>query len=76
MLFVIEPCRLAGRPHRRYGAIVEMLAEDGNTCSIKFDGYGTTIIAKLIDLRPLSWEDEGVVSEDKSKKFIAKPNAK
>lgn len=51
-----------------------MLSEDGQTCSVKFDGYGTTIIVRLVDLRPLTWENEDVV--DKSKMFTTKPNAK
>ena len=56
--------------------MIEMLSDDGQTCSVKFDGYGTTIIVRLSDVRPLTWENEDVVSRDNSKKFLTKPNAK
>lgn len=62
---------------RYYNAMVDMLSGDGETCTVTFEGYGTTVIVRLSDLRPRGWEEEeeeggGV----KKKKLDARPNAK
>lgn len=33
-----------------------MISEDGQTCTVTFDGYGTTEIARISDLMPRDWE--------------------
>ena len=35
---------------RYYNAVIDMLSEDGETCTVTFDGYGTTVIVKVIHL--------------------------
>lgn len=54
-----------------------MISADGGSCSLTFEGYKTTEIVRLCDLRPCVWEDEeegkaGV----KKKKVDARANAK
>ena len=62
---------------RYYNAVVAMLSEDGETCTVTFDGYGTTVITRLSDLRPHGWEEEEEEgSSIKKKKLDARPNAK
>lgn len=54
-----------------------MLSGDSETCTVTFDGYGTTVIARLSDLRPRGWEDEEEEGSGlKKKKLDARPNAK
>jgi len=33
---------------RYYNAVIDMLSEDGETCTVTFDGYGTTVIVKVM----------------------------
>lgn len=33
-----------------------MIADDCQTCTVTFDGYGTTEIVKVDDLLPREWE--------------------
>lgn len=33
---------------RYYDAVIDMLSEDGETCTVTFDGYGTTVIVKVM----------------------------
>lgn len=33
-----------------------MISEDGQTCTVTFDGYGTTEIARMTELMPREWE--------------------
>ena len=33
-----------------------MISEDGQTCTVTFDGYGTTEITRITDLMPRDWE--------------------
>ena len=54
-----------------------MISADGESCTLTFEGYSTTEIVRLCDLRPRGWEDEeegktGV----KKKKMDARANAK
>ena len=35
------------RMSRYYNAVIDMIADDGETCSVTFDGYGTTVIVKV-----------------------------
>lgn len=35
-----------------------MISADGESCTLSFEGYGTTEIVRLCDLRPRGWEDE------------------
>jgi len=59
-----------------------MIAADGETCTLTFDGYGTTEIVKLSDLRPRGWEDDeedtkgGLGGGAKRRKTDARANAK
>ena len=62
---------------RYYNAIIDMISADGDSCTVTFEGYNTTEIVRLGDLRPTGWEDEengraGV----KRKKTDARANAK
>lgn len=41
-----------------YNAVIDMISEDNGTCSITFEGYGTTDIVKLSELRPENKVDE------------------
>ena len=62
---------------RYYNAVVDMLSGDGDSCTVTFDGYGTTVIVRLADLRPRGWEEEEEEgSGAKKKKLDARPNAK
>ena len=62
---------------RYYNAVVDMLSGDGDTCTVTFDGYGTTVIVRLSDLRPRGWEEEEEEGGGaKKKKLDARPNAK
>ena len=61
---------------RYYNAVVDMLSDDGESCTVTFDGYGTTVITRLNDLRPRGWEEEEEDSGPKRKKMDARPNAK
>ncbi len=63
---------------RYYNATIDMIAADSETCTLTFDGYGTTEIIKLSDLRPRGWEDddEGKIVASKRKKMDARANAK
>ena len=62
---------------RYYNAVVDMLSGDGETCTVTFDGYGSTVISRLNDLRPRGWEEEEEEGGDlKKKKLTARPNAK
>ena len=54
-----------------------MLSGDGENCTVTFDGYGSTVIVRLSDLRPRGWEEEEEeVGGAKKKKVVARPNAK
>ena len=62
---------------RYYNARIDMISGDGESCTLTFEGYNTTEIVRLCDLRPNGWEDEeegrtGV----KRKKMDARANAK
>ena len=62
---------------RYYNATVDMLSGDGETCTVTFEGYGTTVIVRLTDLRPRGWEEEEEEEVGiKKKKLDARPNAK
>ena len=61
---------------RYYNAVVDMLSGDGETCTVTFEGYGTTVIVRLSDLRPRGWEEEEEGTGLKKKKLDARPNAK
>ena len=64
---------------RYYNATIDMIAADGETCTLTFDGYGTTVIVKLSDLRPHGWEEEEEAKMGagaKRKKTDARANAK
>lgn len=62
---------------RYYNAVVDMLSGDGETCTVTFDGYGSTVIVRLSDLRPHGWEEEEEEGGGaKKKKVVARPNAK
>lgn len=43
-------------PTRHFNAVIDMISEDGQTCTVTFDGYGTTEIARISDLMPRDWE--------------------
>lgn len=54
-----------------------MISAGGDSCTLTFEGYNTTEIVKLCDLRPRGWEEEeegklGI----KRKKVDARANAK
>ena len=54
-----------------------MISADGDSCTLTFEGYHTTEIVRLCDLRPIGWEDDddgrmGI----KKKKVDARANAK
>ena len=53
-----------------------MIAADGESCTLTFDGYSTTEIVKLCDLRPRGWEEEEEKPGTKRKKTDARANAK
>ncbi len=55
-------------PTRYYNAVVDLVSEDGVTCSVTFDGYGTTEIVRLADIRPQSWEEEDGAGEAKRRR--------
>ncbi len=60
---------------RYYNAVIDMISTDGDSCTLTFEGYNTTEIVRLCDLRPCGWEDE----EDgkiKRKKVDPRANAK
>ena len=40
---------------RYYDAVIDMLSEDGETCTVTFDGYGTTVIVKVCILTRVSF---------------------
>ena len=65
---------------RHYNAVVDMVSEDGETCTVTFDGYGSTEIIKLADLRPQGWEEDGgggaKGAGPMKKKKVSEPNAK
>lgn len=62
---------------RYYNAVVDMLSGDGETCTVSFEGYGTTVIVRLSDLRPRGWEEEEEEGSGlKKKKIDSRPNAK
>jgi survival-of-motor-neuron-related-splicing factor 30 len=42
-----------------FNAVIDMISEDNGTCSVTFEGYGTTEIVKLSELRPETSADEG-----------------
>lgn len=65
---------------RYFDATIDMIAADGETCTLTFNGYNTTEIVKLCDIRPRGWEEEeegrvGTVGT-KRRKVDARANAK
>ena len=34
-----------------------MVSDDQQTCTVTFDGYGTTEIVRVVDLQARDWED-------------------
>lgn len=52
-----------------------MISVDGDTCTLTFEGYNTTEIVRLCDLRPSGWEDEEGIGV-KKKKVDSRANAK
>ena len=53
-----------------------MISADGESCSVTFEGYHTTEIVRLADLRPEGWEEEEGRTGVKRKKVDARANAK
>ena len=54
-----------------------MISADGESCTLTFEGYNTTEIVRLCDLRPRGWEEEEEGKpEVKKKKIDARANAK
>lgn len=43
-------------PDRHFNAVIDMISEDGQTCTVTFDGYGTTEITRVADIMPRDWE--------------------
>ncbi len=37
-----------------------MISEDGQTCTVTFDGYGTTEIVRVDDLSSRDWEPPSI----------------
>lgn len=62
---------------RYYNAVIDMISADGESCTLTFEGYNTTEIVRLCDLRPCGWEDEeeGKIGV-KKKKVDGRANAK
>ncbi len=62
---------------RYYNATIDVISADNESCTLTFEGYNSTEIVRLCDLRPFGWEEEeegrgGV----KRKKVDARANAK
>ena len=50
-----------------------MISEDGQTCTVTFDGYGTTEIVRVDDLSSRDWEPPSITAERhkaKSSRFL------
>jgi hypothetical protein len=63
--------------HRYYNAVIDIISIDGESCTLTFEGYNTTEIVRLCDLRPCGWEDEDEGKTGvKKKKVDARANAK
>ena len=41
-----------------------MISEDGQTCTVTFDGYGTTEIVRVEDLSSRDWEPPSITLTD------------
>ena len=41
---------------RHFNAVIDMISDDVQTCTVTFDGYGTTEIVRVDDLLPREWE--------------------
>ena len=65
---------MTAHTNRYCSAVIEMVSVDGENCSVEVDGYGTSIMTKLSDLRPLSSDKEE--SEKESKKLAKLPKTK
>ena len=70
-------CMVSSYLQRFYNATIDMISADGESCTLTFEGYSTTEIVRLCDLRPRGWEEEeeGRVGV-KKKKTDARANAK
>ena len=54
--------------HRHFNAVIDMISEDGQTCTVTFDGYGTTEIVRVNELMPRDWEEPMIrVEKDRAK---------
>lgn len=70
MQIVISLCRY-------YNAVIDIISADGESCTLTFEGYNTTEIVRLGDLRPCGWEEEEEGKTGiKKKKMDARANAK
>ena len=52
-IYVVTVSPLSSLVCRYYDAVIDMLSEDGETCTVTFDGYGTTVIVKV--MYPIQW---------------------
>ena len=53
-----DPCQaIWSEKGKYYDAVVDMIGDDGDTCTVTFDGYSTTEVCKLADLRQCGWDD-------------------
>lgn len=57
--------------------MIDIISADGESCTLTFEGYNTTEIVRLGDLRPCGWEEEEEGKTGiKKKKMDARANAK
>lgn len=49
--------------YRYFNAVIDMISDDGQTCTVTFDGYGTTEIVKVEDLSSRDWEPPSITAE-------------
>lgn len=40
-----------------FDAVIDMVSDDQQTCTVTFDGYGTTEIVRVADLQVRDWDD-------------------
>lgn len=48
---------------KHYNAVIDMISDDGQTCTVTFDGYGTTEIVRVDELMSRDWEPPSLTVE-------------